>query len=103
MSSKTRERNFVSAAAFTMFDDFSGAAQASDLAHAGDDLPIPLHAELEVLVGVDARRIDSELGHNRSSVSGYCRGAAGGGTIVAGSGQLPSYGGQFGTASSGAG
>ena len=33
---------------------------------------------------------------------GY-RGAAGAGTIVAGSGQLPSNGGQFGTASSGAG
>ena len=28
---------------------------------------------------------------------------AGAGTVVAGSGQLPSYGGQFGTASSGAG
>jgi hypothetical protein len=30
-------------------------------------------------------------------------GGAGAGTVVAGSGQLPSYGGQFGTASPGAG
>jgi hypothetical protein len=40
------------------------------------------------------------------AVRPYCRvagGAAGAGTIDAGSGQFPSYGGQFGTASSGAG
>jgi hypothetical protein len=41
----------------------AGAVQAADLANAGDVLSIPLHAELEVLVRVEALRVHGELGH----------------------------------------
>ncbi len=43
-------------AAFAMLHDLGRALQHPDLAHPRDVLPVPLHAELEVLVGIEALR-----------------------------------------------
>ena len=50
----------------------------------------------------DGRQTQTRRKQNQQASHGW-RGAVGTGTIVAGSGQLPSYGGQFGTASSAGG
>src|SRR5262245_33728056 len=51
-------------AALAMLDDLGRSLQRADLAHAGDVAPVPLHAELEVLVRVEPLRVDGELRHD---------------------------------------
>src|SRR5262249_46633572 len=46
-----------------MLDHFGGALERSDLADAGHVFAVPLHPELEVLVGVEALRVDAERSH----------------------------------------
>src|SRR5262249_39560692 len=50
-------------AAVTMLDHLSSTLQGADLADAGDVATVPLDAELEILVRVEALRIDAELSH----------------------------------------
>src|SRR5262249_22433247 len=50
-------------ATLAVLDDLGRALQRADLAHARDVAPIPLHAELEVLVRVEPLRVDGELRH----------------------------------------
>ena len=50
-------------AALAVLDDLGGALERADLADAGDVAAVPLHAELEVLVRIEALRVDGELGH----------------------------------------
>ena len=54
-------------AALAMADDFRRALERADLADAGDDLSVPLDAELEVLVGIDPAGVYGELRHGLSS------------------------------------
>src|SRR5262249_34097677 len=59
-------RRFAAAggvASLTMFDNLSGAFQRADLADAGHVSAVPLHAEFEVLVRIEALCIDGKLGH----------------------------------------
>src|SRR6185437_7675982 len=49
--------------AVAVLDLLGGPLEHSDLAHPGYELAVPLHPELEVLVGVEALRIDAELNH----------------------------------------
>src|SRR5262249_36617333 len=59
-------RRFAAAggvASITMFDNFSGALQRADLADAGHVSAVPLHAEFEVLIRIEALCIDSKLSH----------------------------------------
>ncbi|MNJ65545.1 hypothetical protein D3C77_615620 [compost metagenome] len=51
-------------AALAVLDHFGGALEGADLAHAGDVAAIPLDAEFEVLVGIEAMGVDGELGHD---------------------------------------
>ena len=53
-------------AADAVLNHLGAALQRADLADAGDIAAVPLDAELEVLVGVEARRVDAELGHGFS-------------------------------------
>src|SRR3954454_3070835 len=48
-----------------MLDDFGRALQSANLADPSDILVVPLHPELEVLVGVEPGRIDGEFCHDR--------------------------------------
>src|SRR6185312_6203998 len=50
--------------ALAMLDHLGGALQAGHLADAGHVAAVPLHPELEVLVGIEALRIDTELSHD---------------------------------------
>jgi hypothetical protein len=50
-------------AAFAVFDDFSGALEQANFADTSDILSVPLHTEFEVLVRVEALRINAELSH----------------------------------------
>src|SRR5690349_16345176 len=50
-------------AALAVLDHFGGALQSRHLADAGHVAAIPLHPELEVLVRIEALRIDAELSH----------------------------------------
>jgi hypothetical protein len=53
-------------AADPMLDDLGGAFQRADLADTGDEAPVSAHAKLEVLVRIEALRVDVELRHGRS-------------------------------------
>ena len=55
-------------AALAVLDDLGGALERADLADAGDVAAVPLHAELEVLVRIEALRVDGELCHGVSPV-----------------------------------
>src|SRR5262245_46082318 len=57
--------------AFAMADDLGGALESAHLAHACDRVVRALEAneELEILVGVDPRRIDRELRHVLASLA----------------------------------
>src|SRR3974390_3124093 len=46
-----------------MQDDLGAANQRADLGNSGDVLAVPLHPEFEVLVGIEALRVDRELCH----------------------------------------
>ena len=46
-------------AALAVLHHFGRALQRADLADAGDVLAVPFHAELEVLVGIEALRVDT--------------------------------------------
>ena len=48
---------------FAMLDDLGRAFEGRDFADAGDVASVPLHPELEVLVGVEALGVDRKLGH----------------------------------------
>src|SRR5262249_22294828 len=50
-------------AAVAMLHHFRGPLEARYLAHPGDVAAVPLHAELEVLVGIEPGRVDAELCH----------------------------------------
>ena len=73
-------RRFAAAAgriaALAVLDHFGGALERAHLADAGDVAAVPLDPELEVLVGIEALRVDRELCHDhllpvRSSIG--CR------------------------------
>ena len=49
-----------------MLDYFGGPLERSDLADAGNIFAIPFDPELEVLIGIEAQRIDAELCHGAS-------------------------------------
>ena len=49
--------------AVTVLHHFGGALQWADLTDTGDDASVPEHEELEVLVRVEPRWINSEFGH----------------------------------------
>src|SRR6266545_634634 len=55
-------------AALAVFDDLRRPLQRADLAHPGHVATIPPHAELEVLIWVEALRVDRELGHHAPPV-----------------------------------
>ena len=48
---------------FTVLDDFRRALERADLRDARYVAAVPLHAKLEVLVGIEAMRVDAELSH----------------------------------------
>src|SRR5262249_1059750 len=50
-------------ASLAMLDHFGGTLERPDLADAGHIFAVPLHAELEVLVGIEALRVDAERSH----------------------------------------
>jgi hypothetical protein len=50
-------------AALAVDDHVGDAPERADLGDSGDDLAIPDDPELEILVGIDALRVDGELGH----------------------------------------
>ena len=56
---------------------FSGSAETTDARNAGDILSVPLYAELERFIGIEAGRIDGELWHgsqdNISETRAACR------------------------------
>ena len=59
-------RRFAAAAgiaAFAVLDDFGRALERADFADARDIFAVPFDAELEVLVGIEALRVDAELSH----------------------------------------
>src|SRR5208337_1312785 len=49
--------------ALAVLDDFGAAFQWTYLRNSGDVLAVPLHAEFEVLVRIEALRVDRELCH----------------------------------------
>src|SRR5262249_55089536 len=53
-------------AAVAVLHHLGGALEAPHLAHAGHVATVPLHAELEVLVRIEAGRVDAELCHRWS-------------------------------------
>jgi hypothetical protein len=53
-------------AALAVLDHFGGALEHPDLADAGDVTPVPLDAELEILIRIETLCVDAELGHDRS-------------------------------------
>ena len=55
-------------AALAVLDDLGRPLERADLADAGDVPAVPLDPELEVLVRVEALRVDGELRHRSSSV-----------------------------------
>jgi len=55
-----------------MGDHLGGAVQRAHVGDAGDGLAVPLHLKLELLVRVDAMRVDSELGHRHLLFSSAC-------------------------------
>ncbi len=55
-------------AALAVFDQFGAALEGAHLADAGDVATIPLDAEFEVLVGIEALRVDAELCHDGLSL-----------------------------------
>src|SRR6185312_14297203 len=52
--------------ALAVLDYFGRALERAHLAHPCDIAAVPFHAELEVLVGIKALRIDTELRHRRA-------------------------------------
>src|SRR5947209_565746 len=50
-------------AAFAMLHHFGGPFESADFADAGDVLGVPLDAEFEILVGIEALCVDRELCH----------------------------------------
>src|SRR5262245_43544656 len=46
-----------------MFHHFGRALEGADFTHTGDVTAVPFHPELEVLVGIEPRWINAELGH----------------------------------------
>src|SRR4029077_10785409 len=48
---------------FTMLDDLRASLEPPDLADPRDVPAVPLHPELEVLVGIEALGVDGELSH----------------------------------------
>ena len=57
-------------AALAVLDHLGRALQPADLADAGDVAAVPLDPELEVLVRIEALRVDGELGHDDPLCSG---------------------------------
>ena len=51
------------ASALAMLDDLGAALETADLADPGDIPTVPLHSELEVLIGVEPVGVDAELSH----------------------------------------
>ncbi|MNT86397.1 hypothetical protein D3C72_2266810 [compost metagenome] len=66
-------------AAFAVLHHFGGALERGHLAHAGHVAAVPFHAELEVLVRIEALRIDGELRHGDLLVTVVGESRAGGG------------------------
>src|SRR5207249_5011261 len=65
-------------AALPVLDDLGCPLKRTDLADACDVGAVPLHPELEVLVGVETVRVHAELGHlSRPPTSAAGRPAAG--------------------------
>src|SRR6185437_15184190 len=63
-------------AALAVLDHLGGALESRHLADAGHVAAVPLHPELEVLVRIEALRIDAELGHGVLLRSGSGRPSA---------------------------
>src|SRR6266705_6968053 len=50
-----------------MLHHLGGALEHAHLSHSGDVAAVPLHAEFEVLVGIETRRVHAELCHVSAS------------------------------------
>jgi hypothetical protein len=50
---------------FAVVNDFGASPQPAYLANASNVLPIPLNAELKILVRIKTLRVNCELSHNQ--------------------------------------
>ena len=51
--------------AFAVFDDLSAAFQCTDFTDPGNVVPVPLNAEFEIFVRVEAMRVFNKLWHDK--------------------------------------
>src|SRR5262249_19323010 len=56
-----------------VLDDLRRSPESTDPAHPGDDLAVPLHPKLEVLVRIEPLGVHRELRHGSSLMSSSCR------------------------------